>query len=235
MTTTTLSIHEACSQGDLAYVRGLLEKQPSLVNADDQYKWSPIFHAALHRHIHIVRLLLNYGADTSAHDGYVLHYAAEVPDNQDVVNLLVSCGALEAHVLPRNNLQRQLLAALFQNMHDRVAALISMHPTLVNDTDGRGDLPIHHAARNGSVKILELLLNANADIHATTPKGHTVLYCAGGHGHCDCVELLLAAGADPRIRFTHDGKNLLDWLLQYPEDDRLQAVAALLKDQTNDT
>jgi ankyrin repeat protein len=40
------------------------------------------------------------------------------------------------------------------------------------------------------------LLEHGADVNATNPRGHTVLYCAGGHGHLDTLRLLLHRGAD---------------------------------------
>jgi ankyrin repeat protein len=56
-----------------------------------------------------------------------------------------------------------------------------------------------------------------------------VLYCAGGHGHLATLELLLKAGADSDARFTHDGKTLLDWLAQYPDDPRYKPIAEALR------
>ena len=96
-------------------------------------------------------------------------------------------------------------------------------------TDGRGDQPIHHAARNGDTEIVRLLLDHGAGANARNARGHTVLYCAGGHGHLESLELLLERGADPHEKFTADGKALLEWLAQYPGDPRYQPITAALK------
>ena len=72
------------------------------------------------------------------------------------------------------------------------------------------------------------LIQHGADVNALTPRKHTVLYCAGGHGHVETVRILLAAGADPSAKFTQDEKTLAEWLAQYPDDARLSAVAELL-------
>ena len=68
------------------------------------------------------------------------------------------------------------------------------------------------------------LLSSRRGCQCAEPAGHTVLYCAGGHGHLETLQLLLDAGADP-----DDGKALLEWLAQYPEDCRFTPIAAALR------
>src|SRR5688500_1529396 len=108
-----LPIHQSSACGDLAAVQAWLAQDPALVDADDEHGWRPIFHASLWRRPAVVRLLLSAGADVAAHDGYVLHYAGEVPNNKEIVALLLQAGALDAHVRPVDDLSRQFLAALF--------------------------------------------------------------------------------------------------------------------------
>jgi ankyrin repeat protein len=223
------SIHEACARGDVDAVRGMIAADPAVVDADDEHGWRPIFHAGLWRREAVVRLLLEAGADLAAHDGYVLHYAGEVPHNKAIVSLLVQYGALDAHVRPTDDLSRQFLAAVFLADAARARALLGRHPHLATAPDGRGDQPLHHAARNGDAEIVRLLIEHGADVNAANPRGHTVLYCAGGHGHLAAVELLLEQGADCDAKFTPDGKTLLDWLAQYPDDCRYKPIAAALR------
>jgi ankyrin repeat protein len=226
---STTSLHDACRQGDVDAVQACLASHPELVDADDEHGWRPIFHAALWRHERVVRLLIEAGADLAAHDGYVMHYAGEVPGNKAIVSLLVQYGALEAHVGPTDDLVRQFLAAVFLADAARVQALLARHANVATTPDGRGDLPIHHAARNGDREIIRLLVEHGADVNATNPRGHTVLYCAGGHGHLQTLELLLDCGADMDAKFTHDGKTLLQWLAQYPNDMRYGPIAEALR------
>jgi ankyrin repeat protein len=223
------SIHEACRRGDIDAVRALIAADPAAVDADDEHGWRPIFHAGLWRHEPVVRLLIESGADLAAHDGYVLHYAGEVPDNKVIVALLVQYGALEAHVRPGDDLSRQFLAAVFLADAARVRSLLDRHPHLAAAADGRGDQPIHHAARNGDTEVVRLLIEHGADINARNTRGHTVLYCAGGHGHLGTVRLLLDAGADRDAKFTHDGKTLMEWLAQYPGDPRYVSITEALR------
>lgn len=226
--TTIISIHDACRRGDIETVRKMVETDPSLVDADDKHKWRPIFHAAIERHVDVVRFLIESGADLSAHDGYVLHYAGEVPGNKEIVALLVTHGALDPHVRPVDDLSRQLLAALFLGDAVRVGAMLNLHAHLATTPDGHGDYPIHHASRNGDTEIVRLLIQCGADANVVNDRGHTVLYCAGGHGHLDTVQLLLESGADASVKFTPDRKALLEWLAQYPDDQRFAKITDLL-------
>ena len=222
------SIHEACCGGDIDRVRELIAKDPSCVDADDQHKWRPVFHAGLWKQEEIVRLLIDSGADLAAHDGYVMHYAGEVPGNKVIVELLIRNGALDAHVRPTSDLSRQFLSAVFMADAKRVKSLLALHPDLAGTIDGRGDQPIHHASRNGDTEIVQLLIDAGADVNAVTSRGHTTLYCAGGHGHLETFELLLKHGADPTARLS-DGKTLWEWLQQYPDDTRFQTISKAIR------
>jgi ankyrin repeat protein len=207
----------------------MIAADPTIVDADDEHGWRPVFHAGLWRHEQVVRLLIEAGADLSAHDGYVMHYAGEVPHNKAIVSLLVQYGALDAHVRPTDDLSRQFLAAVFLGDAARMRALLERHPRLSTQCDGRGDQPILHAARNGDTEIVRLLLDHGADPNTVNDRGHTALYCAGGHGHLETLKLLLERGADCDAPFTADGKTLLEWLAQYPDDARYKTIAAELR------
>jgi ankyrin repeat protein len=223
------SIHKACRRGDIDAVRALIEADPTAVDADDQHGWRPMFHAGLWRHEDVVRLLIDAGADLAAHDGYALHYAGEVPNNKAIVSLLVLYGALDAHVRPTDDLSRQFLAAVFVVDAGRVRSLLERYSHLATKPDGRGDQPIHHASRNGDTEIVRLLIEYGADVNAINPRGHTVLYCAGGHGHLDCLLLLLKEGAD-----CHAQVALMEWLTQYPEDERFKPITDALRRHTTE-
>ena len=213
------SIHDAAAKGDLDTVKKILEQNPSLVNQDDQYEWRPIFHAGLRRRYDVVKYLIDCGADLAAHDGYVIHYAGEVPNNKEVVSLLIAYGGLDAHTKPSSEIARQFIYAVFLANVGRVNAMLRDNPKLVQERYARGDTALHHATRNGDLEIVEQLVGAGADVNGTTDNGHFPLYCAAGHGHVETTRYLVENGADLQARLA-EGKTVTEWLKQYADNDR---------------
>lgn len=68
------------------------------------------------------------------------------------------------------------------------------------DVNKPGWAPLHYAATNGHLPVMELLLEQNAYIDAASPNGSTPLMMAAHYGTPAAVKLLLEAGADPTIR-----------------------------------
>ena len=222
-------IHDAAANGDLDAVKKLVEQDPRLVNQDDKYEWRPIFHAGLRRHYDVVKYLIDAGADLAAHDGYVIHYAGEVPDNKEVVSLLVAYGGLDAHAKPSSETARQFIYAVFLANVQRVNAMLRDEPRLVQERYARGDTALHHAARNGDLKIVEQLVGNGADVNATSDHAHFPLYCAAGHGHVETTRYLVAHGANLQARL-QDGKTVVEWLKQYTDhDNRLKSCLDVLE------
>ena len=213
------SIHDAAASGDLDLVKKILEQDPSLVNQDDQYEWRPIFHAGLRRHYDVVKYLIDCGADLAAHDGYVIHYAGEMPNNKEVVSLLVAYGGLDAHAKPSSETARQFIYAVFLDNVERVNAMLRDRPELVEERYARGDTALHHAARNGDLEIVKQLVDNGSDVNAIADQGHFPLYCAAGHGHVETTRYLVEKGADLQARLA-DGKTVIEWLKQYTDSDR---------------
>ena len=223
------SIHDAAANGDLDTVKKILEQDPSLVNQDDQYEWRPIFHAGLRRRYDIVKYLIDCGADLAAHDGYVIHYAGQVPDNKEIVSLLVTYGGLDAHTNPSSEIARQFIYAVFLANVERVNAMLRDSPELVQERYARGDTALHHAARNGDSEIVEQLVSNGADVNGITDNGHLPLYCAAGHGHVETTRYLVENGADLQARLA-DGKTVIEWLKQYADNDsRLKSTLDVLE------
>ena len=213
------SIHDAAAGGDLDLVKKILEQDPSLVNQDDQYEWRPIFHAGLRRHYDVVKYLIDCGADLAAHDGYVIHYAGEIPNNKEVVSLLIAYGGLDAHAKPSSETARQFIYAVFLDNVERVNAMLRDNPELVEERYARGDTALHHAARNGDLEIVKQLVDNGSDVNAIADQGHFPLYCAAGHGHVETTRYLVEKGADLQARLS-DGKTVIEWLKQYADSDR---------------
>jgi len=68
--------------------------------------------------------------------------------------------------------------------------------------DNKLDLsgPLRAAAQSGQGRVLELLLEAGADVNAVDEKlGYSALMHAAQGGHAECLEILLKAGADTKL------------------------------------
>ena len=222
------SIHEAASSGDLDTLKKIVEERPEAVDQDDSHGWRPIFHAGLRRRLDVVQYLIDRGADLAAHDGYAMHYAAEVPDNKDVVSLLVAYGGLDAHAKPASEVARQFICSVFLANVDRVGAMLRANPRLAHERYAFGDTALHHASRNGDLDVVRQLIAYGADVNANSDNGHFPLYCAAGHGHAETTACLLECGADPEAAMA-DGKTVADWLRQYADQDpRLKACLEIL-------
>jgi len=68
------------------------------------------------------------------------------------------------------------------------------------DVNKTGWTPLHYAATNGHVEVINLLLDEYAYIDAESPNGTTPLMMAAQYGTPSAVKLLLEMGADPSLQ-----------------------------------
>lgn len=67
----------------------------------------------------------------------------------------------------------------------------------VNVVDpGNGNCPIHIAAQNGHLNIVNFLIQKKANLDAKNLKGNTALHMAISYDYYDCAKALVAAGAN---------------------------------------
>jgi len=79
--------------------------------------------------------------------------------------------------------------------------------------DADGHTPLHYAADVTSTKIVSLLVEAGVNVNAVDSDGYTALHIAA-LGSADCVEVLLAAGADVNVR-TNSGRTPFDYAIAH--------------------
>ncbi len=70
--------------------------------------------------------------------------------------------------------------------------------------DREGWTPLHYAASGPGASVVALLLERGAVVDARSPNGSTPLMMAARYGTEEAVDLLLARGADPRLRNQRD-------------------------------
>ncbi len=77
---------------------------------------------------------------------------------------------------------------------EKVRALISADPAMVNARKDNGATPLWIAAQNGHLEVLKMLLDKGANLNVDA-QGLTPLRVAEKRGHTEIAELLRKAGA----------------------------------------
>ena len=191
-------IHVASRFGLLSVISCILERDTrnTEVAARDNWRQTPLHHAAEAGHEAIVRQLLNNKADKNAKDSTdctPMHVAAR-EGHTGVVDCLLEVGA--ALELRDRNGQTPLLGAIL-GRHADVVRLLLQRGAKVDTVNVYGETPLLEAVRGFSLTIAELLLENGAQVNTTSTKGDTPILCAVDGGHESMVRLLLEHGADP--------------------------------------
>lgn len=182
----------AARLGDIASVKAMLTRDPTLVHASmkrGEYLLSsrqalhvgdtPIYEAAAHNHPELVRLLLDYGADIN-----ICTNTGETPLH----------GAIAAH-------------------HQLMVTLLLDNGADINASLAQGQTPLRFAVIKGYADIVELLLARGAQPNTRGKTGLTPLHWAALKGQPAIVSLLTTHGADVFAR-DDAGRTPLDWVIQ---------------------
>jgi cytohesin len=82
---------------------------------------------------------------------------------------------------------------------EAVRAILAENPDAVHERDKDESTPLHHAAWQGHAAVVEMLLDAGADIQAHNANYHwgtTPLHAAAHGNRKDAARVLIARGAD---------------------------------------
>lgn len=96
------------------------------------------------------------------------------------------------------------------------------------DVNKPGWAPLHYAATNGHLEIMNLLLENHAYIDASSPNGSTPLMMAALYGSPSAVKLLLEAGADPMIT-NSQGMNAVNFAQRHGRMESAELIAAFVR------
>jgi ankyrin repeat protein len=96
------------------------------------------------------------------------------------------------------------------------------------DVNKTGWTPLHYAATNGHVAIIELLLEQHAYIDAESPNGTTPLMMAAQYGSPAAVKVLLEAGADPKLK-NQLGLTAIDFANRAGRQEVAELIATLVR------
>jgi uncharacterized protein len=96
------------------------------------------------------------------------------------------------------------------------------------DVNKPGWTPLHYAATNGHLEVMELLFANNAYIDAASPNGTTPLMMAAQYGSTAAVKRLLDEGADPTLK-NQLGLGALDFASRANRTDAAELIAASIR------
>ena len=172
-----------------------------------------------------VTTLLNRGFDPNTlnpagEHGLIL--ALREPSTK-VISVLVNWPKVNVEARSRQD-ESPLMLASFQGMLEVCEQLIARDA----DVNKPGWTPLHYAATNGHLAVMNLLLEKHAYIDATSPNGTTPLMMAARYGPPTAVKLLLDEGADPTIK-NDMGLTALDFAQQASRPDAIKIITSFLR------
>ncbi|HUV29656.1 MAG TPA: ankyrin repeat domain-containing protein [Acidobacteriota bacterium] len=89
-----------------------------------------------------------------------------------------------------------IFTAAEQGDFEVVKKLVQENPQLVTATDDQGYSPLHKAAYNNHLNVVEYLISQGADVNSASGSGSTPLHGAAYYGHPEIVRVLLDGGAE---------------------------------------
>ncbi len=213
----TTALHWAVRQNDVELVERMLRAGAD-VNAANRYGVTPLQLAAVNGDAKLLERLLDAGGDANAAgtDGETLLMTVARGGHVEAARLLIERGA-EVDAREAWHGQTALMWAAAQGHPAMLRELIA-HGADVNARSNHeqwerqvtseprdkwlppgGLTPLLFAARENCLACLPVLVEAGADVNATTPDGISAVVIALINGHFDVAGALLEAGTDPNL------------------------------------
>ncbi|MBN1834226.1 MAG: ankyrin repeat domain-containing protein [Spirochaetales bacterium] len=212
---------EAAEQGDLESARAAVERNPDLLEREDDAGWSAAAHAAWNGHKEVYDYLVSQGAPTNVFTEAALGPLQSLVDrlrtnplavnaqdprhrappltwavrtgNRAGVDFLIDMGA-EVDLPDRGG--ATALHAAVSAGREEIARILLHAGADPEAREAGGRTPLHVAADAGNLKLCLMLLEAGADADAKDGEGNTALHLAAGRGDFELCEYLLFLGAD---------------------------------------
>jgi ankyrin repeat protein len=205
-TALSADICNSVQQGDINKVKSMLDANPELINASNDYG-TLLCIAAGRGNKEVAELLIDRGANVNEkviriNGDFTPLYIAAWNGHKNVAELLIAKGA-EVNVKTKNGWTPLHIAVW--NGHRDVAELLIDKGAQINAQVSSGSSVLYLAAEKGNREIVELLVAKGATVNMKNKGGFTPLYVAAENNHKDAAELLIIKGADL------NAKNKIGW------------------------
>ena len=184
------ALHQCCIDDSEEMMKVLVEFGAD-VNAADSEQWTPLHAAATCGHLHLVKFLIDNGANLLAVNG-----DGNMP--YDICEDETTLSYIENEMAKRGVTQELIdtTRAKTENLmlHD-LMKLAQGHGDL-EYRDIQGATPLHIAAANGYLSVLEFLLDHHCSTEVCDVDLWQPLHAAACWGHLEAVEILSQNGAD---------------------------------------
>ena len=192
---------------------------------------SALVSAVCKRHTDVMEVLIAAGADieTKGIMGRSPLLTASEAENVQIVKMLVKAGA-DVRVTDDQGTTSLILAACFGNT-DIVRYLVGLPQVDLNHKDNDGYTALYCAAGDNHADVVEVLIDAGADIEAKDDMGRPPLYCACRLGNLAVVKLFVKAGG---VRATdNEGTTCLMYASEYGHTETVRYLVGLLEVDVN--
>jgi len=141
----------------------------------------------------------NFGHDWAGKRGSPARGLSQGSYLMNKLRLLVIVSSI-IMLIPLSSSATTIFEAAEQGDLAQVQALLQEDPQLLNAVDDGGYTPLHEAAYNGQIEILDYLIAKGANLNATSASGSTPLHGAAFHGYVKAAERLIEEGAAIEVR-----------------------------------
>ena len=184
------ALHQCCIDDSEEMMKVLVEFGAD-VNAADSEQWTPLHAAATCGHLHLVKFLIDNGANLLAVNG-----DGNMP--YDICEDETTLSYIENEMAKRGVTQELIdttRARTETTMLQDLMKLAQVHSDL-EYRDHQGATPLHIAAANGYLSVLEFLLDHHCSTEVCDVDLWQPLHAAACWGHLEAVEILSQNGAD---------------------------------------
>ncbi|XP_067214981.1 protein phosphatase 1 regulatory subunit 16A isoform X1 [Linepithema humile] len=192
------ALHQCCIDDNEEMMKLLVEFGAN-VNAEDSEKWTPLHAAATCGHLHLVKYLIARGANLLAvnADGNMPYDICEDEKTLDCIE----------GEMARRGVTQELIDETRASIEVQMLRDLQKTASLAADLeykDHQGATPLHIAAANGYLRVVEFLLDQHVSTDVEDNDKWQPVHAAACWGHLEVLELLVQNGADLNAKNKHD-------------------------------